>query len=155
MELKITIQDERGLSDLFKRAPAFAAKEYRNSLERVAVTVVSSAQRKAPVGKGYSHGGNLRQSIGYKPNGLSGFLVYVNSSYGLYVDQGTRPHVIVPKRSKFLAFQKNGEWVFAKRVQHPGTRPTHFFTDAVTEGQSFADAEMQRAMDKVVQFISG
>ncbi len=34
----------------------------------------------------------------------------------------TSPHVIRPKRSKFLAFESGGETIFARRVQHPGSK---------------------------------
>lgn len=44
-----------------------------------------------------------------------------------YTNDGTRPHVIVPKRAKVLAFTVNGRRVFARRVNHPGNKGTHWF----------------------------
>ena len=61
-------------------------------------------------------------------------------------EEGTRPHIIRPKRAKALRFQKGrympktnpggkfrgpgkvigGKTVFAKQVHHPGTKPRHF-----------------------------
>lgn len=39
------------------------------------------------------------------------------------LDGGTRPHVITPKNRRFLKFvAKSGETVFARRVNHPGTK---------------------------------
>jgi hypothetical protein len=53
--------------------------------------------------------------------------------YGVYMERGTRPHVITPSRRSVLVFagqstQKGGRWAwqFTKRVQHPGTKPRPF-----------------------------
>lgn len=153
MEMTIKIKNYAELEKAFKRAPAVAAEELNKSLERIAVKVVSEAQKRAPVGKSYSHGGNLRQSIRYTKYGTSGFVVWVNATYGVYVDQGTKPHVILPRRKKMLAFQKDGRWVFAKRVNHPGTRAQPFFTDAVAEAQTFADSELSAGLDRIISKI--
>jgi hypothetical protein len=50
-----------------------------------------------------------------------------NIDYTWYEDQGTRPHVILPRNKQFLRFvDKGGRIVFAKRVNHPGTTGSHF-----------------------------
>lgn len=38
------------------------------------------------------------------------------------IERGTRPHVIRPRRAKVLAFTVGGRRVFARLVNHPGTR---------------------------------
>lgn len=44
-----------------------------------------------------------------------------------WLDQGTRPHVITPKQRRFLKFvAKSGETVFAKKVNHPGTKARNY-----------------------------
>lgn len=44
-----------------------------------------------------------------------------------FLEFGTKPHVIVPKRiDGVLAFEIGGEMVFAKEVFHPGTKPLGF-----------------------------
>ena len=45
--------------------------------------------------------------------------------YAVYVDQGTRPHVILPRRASALRFETAEGVVFARRVKHPGTVPAH------------------------------
>ena len=44
--------------------------------------------------------------------------------------QGTVPHVIVPVRAKALRFVSRGTVIFAKRVNHPGTRGNPFLIKA-------------------------
>jgi hypothetical protein len=51
--------------------------------------------------------------------------------YAPYVDQGTRPHEIKPKRpGGVLVFKMNGQTVFAKKVHHPGTKAQPFVLPA-------------------------
>ena len=43
--------------------------------------------------------------------------------YAGYVEFGTRPHVIRPKKGKVLRFKVGGTTVYARKVNHPGSRP--------------------------------
>lgn len=68
-------------------------------------------------------------------------------NYALAVHEGTRPHVIRPKRKKALAFQRGGSvaggggarirfggrMVVVKKVNHPGTQPRPWLRQAMTE----------------------
>lgn len=59
--------------------------------------------------------------------------------YATYLERGTRPHVIVPVRARFLVFQaRDGRTVFTKKVNHPGTRPYRVLTDALRVGARLA-----------------
>lgn len=157
MELKITLENGAQLLNTFRAAPGIAGKEYRTALERIATTVYEKAVKNAPVNKGEGggkkgYGGNLKQSIRKTPYGSTGFMIRVNADYGVYVDQGTKPHVIVPRRAPYLVFKNSeGKWIRTRRVNHPGTKPTYFFTNAVQETERYANEEMSRAMDRVLQ----
>jgi hypothetical protein len=48
--------------------------------------------------------------------------------YGKYHHEGTRPHIIRPRKGKYLKFTVAGRVVFARSVRHPGTRPNPFLT---------------------------
>lgn len=48
--------------------------------------------------------------------------------YALYHHEGTRPHVIRPKKAQALRFTVQGHTVFAKVVHHPGTKPNPYLT---------------------------
>lgn len=50
--------------------------------------------------------------------------------YAVFHHEGTRPHVIRPVRAKALRFTVGRVVVFAKKVNHPGTRPNRFLADA-------------------------
>ncbi len=45
--------------------------------------------------------------------------------------EGTSPHVIRPKKAQTLRFQSHGRIVYAKVVNHPGTKPNRYLTDSL------------------------
>lgn len=51
--------------------------------------------------------------------------------HALFVHEGTRPHVIVPRRKEFLVFfsPKAGRLIRTKKVMHPGTREIPFLAE--------------------------
>lgn len=49
------------------------------------------------------------------------------------VNDGTRPHIIRPRRARALRFTVNGRVVFARVVNHPGTKPRPFLDRALRE----------------------
>lgn len=50
--------------------------------------------------------------------------------YALMHHEGTRRHVIRARNAKALRFVgRNGEIIFAKAVNHPGTKPNRYLTD--------------------------
>lgn len=50
--------------------------------------------------------------------------------YASFVDGGTKPHEIRPKRRAFLRFGDASAPIFARVVKHPGTRPYSFAGEA-------------------------
>ena len=57
--------------------------------------------------------------------------VEARAAHSLYLERGTRPHVIVPVRAMFLRFTVGTQVVFARRVNHPGTRAYNILRDGV------------------------
>ena len=53
--------------------------------------------------------------------------------YAAFVNDGTRPHIIRPRRAQVLRFTVGGRTVFAKVVHHPGTRARPFLDQAARE----------------------
>jgi hypothetical protein len=82
--------------------------------------------------------GTLRDSIVVRlaRGGTWGVTAIVGSNdpIALWHHEGTVAHLIVPRRRKWLAFywKRVGAVVFAKRVNHPGTRPNRYLTDALS-----------------------
>lgn len=53
--------------------------------------------------------------------------------YAPYVNDGTAPHVIRPRNAQALRFRVGGRIVYARVVNHPGTRPNPFLDRALRE----------------------
>lgn len=53
--------------------------------------------------------------------------------YAPFVNDGTRPHIIRPRRASVLRFQVGGQTVYARVVHHPGTKPNPFLDRALAD----------------------
>ncbi len=104
----------------------------RNELDARARQVMNRARVLAPVDTG-----RLRASIRIESRRtLALRTVYTIGSdveYAPYVNDGTRPHIIRPKRAQALRFVIGGRVVFARVVHHPGTKARPFLDDALRQ----------------------
>ena len=102
-----------------------------NAVKDTALEVEVRAQRNAPVDEG-----NLKNGIGAKPTGDPlAWTVDVGADYGADVEFGTGPHIIRPRKGKFLRFVVNGKVVFARIVRHPGTAANPYLRPAVSSAR--------------------
>lgn len=96
--------------------------------------ISAQAKTNVPVRTGF-----LGRSIQEDPIVFSGPFrvttgVTATADYAGAVHDGTRPHVIRPKNGQFLKFPgRNGQPVFARSVNHPGTRPRPFLRNAAEQ----------------------
>jgi len=79
--------------------------------------------------------------------------VTVSAPYAVFVNEGTAPHEILPKRAGGLLrfyWPKIGAWVALPRVWHPGTYPAGFVTRAQ---RTFLDNQrrIQDAVDSAIR----
>lgn len=74
--------------------------------------------------------GDLRKSLAVRVEG-DRVTVGPDVPYASYVEFGTQPHEIRPKKPDgVLRFKVNGQWVYAKVVNHPGTKAQPFVRPA-------------------------
>jgi len=100
---------------------------YRN-MERRVRRVEAEAIRRAPGRMGR----DIRAQIQRGPGGDFRGVINVRHPAALYVTGGTRPHQIRPRRpGGVLRFTVNGQVVYARLVNHPGTKPNDFLRQAL------------------------
>jgi hypothetical protein len=100
---------------------------YRN-MERRVRRVEAEAIRRAPGGMGRT----IRASIQRGPGGEFRGVINVRHPAALFVTLGTRPHRIVPRRpGGVLRFTVGGRVVYARYVNHPGTKPNDFLRQSL------------------------
>lgn len=51
-----------------------------------------------------------------------------NVPHALMHHNGTRPHIILPEDQRLLKFRAGGKVIYARRVEHPGTRGSFYLT---------------------------
>ena len=131
--LRVTIDT----ADLDKVADNIAAAgrnvptHRRTMITRVGQLVMRAAQREAPEGKTRE----LRRSIGMTVvGGGSGALITEGARHGVFVREGTKPHVIVPRHKKALYWPGAAHPV--KRVSHPGTKANPYHARAVEDSRT-------------------
>lgn len=115
-----------------------------SELRRVGPMVVNQAKILCPVDTGRlraSIKGQVQRTWTLRPQ----FVVGSNVDYAEMVHDGTRPHIIRPKRAHTLRrsrrgvvkpalrFVVGGEVVYARVVHHPGTRAKPFLDRALRE----------------------
>ncbi|WP_234334281.1 hypothetical protein [Streptomyces sp. NRRL B-1347] len=113
---------------MLRRRGGLAERRLRARTERVAAL---ARQEAAPHG---SVASRITTDVREGPSGLVGFVIS-NHPASRYILDGTRPHLIRPRRRKALRFDVGGEIVFAKLVRHPGTRAHNFLGIALRLGR--------------------
>lgn len=113
-------------------------------LRGIQLETVAGAKARVPRKTGF-----LGRSILPGPVSETRAIVYVNASYAAAVELGSKPHVIVPKRARVLAWPSasgsrrlsgrartgtsSGDMTFAAKVNHPGTKPQPYVMPAAEE----------------------
>ena len=105
----------------------------RRELEATSRRVVNRAKVLAPVDTG-----RLRASIRVESRRTltlrSVYTIGTDVSYAPFVHDGTRPHRITPRNAGgVLRFRMGGRIVYARYVNHPGTRARPFLDRALRE----------------------
>lgn len=116
-------------------------RRIRSQGAQAMATGVETIVASLALGEPYKKGGLKRskQVSGIRPTGtgFSATITYT-APQATFTEEGTSPHVIVPRRAKVLAFQVGGRTVFARRVNHPGTKAQHWFSKRVNESRWLA-----------------
>lgn len=75
----------------------------------------------------------LSDKITYKVDAdEKSLIIYADSDILAYLEYGTRPHTIVAKNKKALAFESDtGKQVIVKKVRHPGFEAKPYFYEAI------------------------
>lgn len=72
-------------------------------------------------------GGSPLNPVPVWPLGLQGW-VGSTTPHARVHHEGSRPHMIYPRRRNALRFRTMGKVVYASSVRHPGTRPNPYLT---------------------------
>lgn len=103
-----------------------------------------------------SRTGMLERSVRSEVSGDTHGIVYLDegvAKYGVYVHEGTRPHVIKPRNKTVLRWPGKGGFVFSKIAHHPGTKPDQFLYEALDDCSGEIDKIFDDEIDNAVSRI--
>lgn len=83
--------------------------------------VLNSAKLRSPVDTGALRSSHTAGNVTVSGNHVTAE-VEATQDYAMFVHEGTRPHVIRPRRAKVLTWGSGAGRAFARSVNHPGTR---------------------------------
>jgi len=96
--------------------------------DKLADYAYKTMKKKAP-----KRTGKLRKSIRRVRRGFEAY-VFPTVPYAMFVEYGTRPHLIRPVRASVLRFvSRSGQVVYTRLVRHPGTKPQPFIRETAEE----------------------
>ncbi|WP_019061686.1 hypothetical protein [Streptomyces prunicolor] len=126
--MSVEVRIERGrIAQLLRLRGGRVERKLRERTARVA----RIAEAEAPG----SMGRYISWDIQEGPRGLEG-VITCDHPATLFVLNGTRPHLIRPRRRNgVLRFEVDGHVVFTRLVRHPGTRPNNFLARALRLGR--------------------
>lgn len=146
----------KGLDELIKNANNVsknAGAELKGLMVKNTTYIQNEAKRVSPE-RFKNQTGNLRRSINRRVfSGLKG-IVSTDEKYGEYVEFGTRPHTIYPKNKKMLAFKVGGKMVFARKVNHKGSRPYPFMQPAFESGKKYVQDTYEIYISDIVKRLA-
>jgi HK97 gp10 family phage protein len=141
-----------GLDELVRNANKVggAMKQLLYQTMVKSVTIVKEDAKKIKSGSFKNQSGDLRRSIVGRAESAERGVVSTDIPYAEYVEYGTRPHTITPKSGNFLAWKgKSGKMVFARKVNHPGSKPYPYMQPALENNRDEIFKEYE-AMGQII-----
>ena len=110
------------------RGPAFMA------VTKMRTVAAAKADSKVPVDTGALKRAQVKAPVVLTGDKVVTGVEYL-SPYARFVHEGTRPHPIVPKRKKVLAWipRGSGRAIYARSVNHPGTKARPWLRESLDE----------------------
>jgi phage gpG-like protein len=93
--------------------------------------------------------GNLQRSITWYMTNNSARII-AQADYAKWVEFGTKPHTILPKRRKALKIPTPEGYIFRKRVSHPGSKPYPYFFVNLQDRVKGVALEFMKALEGVI-----
>jgi len=158
LHANVTLIGSKEFSRNLHNSPSLMLSVLNQILREIGNVFVPALKAETPVKTG-----KLRDSTVYEIKGSAADMrleVRQNARtangtfYGHMVRMGTRPHPIVPRNAKALAFMIGGNLVFAKRVNHPGTRANKYHVRAWNNISSAVEAIMQNAAVRITTSLA-
>jgi hypothetical protein len=123
-------------------------KSLRRAIMIAAETYVKDIHDWIDAGRAFKpRTGNLQRSITWYMATDTSARIIAQADYAKYVEFGTKPHAILPKRRKALKIPTPEGYIFRKKVSHPGSKPYPFFFANLQDRSRRVAVEFMRALE--------
>lgn len=146
-DLSINIKGLNGFLHDVQRAGVQAEPLIRAALQNSATKVQRNVRERAPHRTGQLQRSVLTQ-IEYPSATVS-----VNEKYGVFIEDGTKPHIIAPTSKKAL-FWKGAPNPY-RLVHHPGTKAKPFFKPGVDATTNYINDQFMKVVEKLIHVMAG
>lgn len=146
VQIKIPPKIAAALSENARALLGVVASESCNEAAAAAVEII---RPKVPVKTGATADklsieqratlGNLTARVGFNGDQVA-----------LYLEKGTRPHVIVARNAKALRWQEGGVARFARSVNHPGTKAHNMIGSSLPAVAAQLEAAGRKRLDDMI-----
>lgn len=166
MELSLSFTGADELLDAFARLPDLAGRNMRVAVKEGAVIIQKEARK---THRFRTRTGQVERSVDVIGGGVQGgasAVVFLNRSVtpvSEFIHDGTRPHMIRPRRRKVLRWASGGfsgpmmpggvgrsGFAFSRGVHHPGTKADPFLFQAAEVKRRAVEQHIQRAIDATI-----
>jgi len=134
------------LTTALKNSPIIAGKQIGKAIALSVALVNRNAKLEAP-----ARTGRLRAGIHSRINPLNG-KVESTVGYGVFVHEGTSPHIIRPVKKKALYWKGAAHPV--KLVRHPGTKANPFMKRGAERSEIGVQGLFSKAINNIVKEIA-
>ena len=141
----------RGIEQLLDKFGNISARIESEINQVVSIAVRDIHERALDEHKWISRTGETeRDGIKRSVEGLVG-TVELATNVAVYLHEGTKAHEIMPRNKMALRFPLAGNFVFSRRVYHPGTAKDPFLYNAA----EYLEAEIISRFDKAICDLTG
>ena len=150
IELDINNAVFKSLEQGIKKYRKELKKEFKKAITDTVLYIEAEAKKRCPVDTG-----RLRASITPEVKSAIEGQVGTNTEYALDVEYGTKPHKIRPIKAKILAWKdrQTGKYIYAKEINHPGTKAQPFLEPAYLEGKEKAEENFKNVFERLSQLL--
>lgn len=145
--------EAHGLNEIISRLGALPAVLQDDLEIAVKISVRDIRERALSEHEWISRSGKTeRDGVASSINGLVG-VVELSTPNAIGLHQGRPAHIIQPRNKMVLRFPVNGNFVFARKVNHPGNKPDPFLFNAADKEEPAIKSRFETAVTKVLNSL--
>jgi hypothetical protein len=154
LPVHVTITGLREAQGRFARGESVHYEKRKITMKNFGPTFVGLLKSNAPIKTGKFSNSFHWKLFGAEEHEAS-IKFYSKDPKAPFIIQATREHEIAARGGGVLRFWVSGKKIFAKRVKHPGTKPSNFIDKAIDKGGKEYLRYMQRVSIETAFFLNG